>query len=112
MDSNKWTWEQENNCQCIEPCISDVSRKGGRRLGSIQYSVEVSIQWQEQYIKICRERQITATRNNTDETGINRTKLTRKQKWDVKQFYGHSKWHEKTESLLIAAKNNAISVQE
>ena len=32
-----------------------------------------------------------ATRNNTNNTRINRTKITRKQKWQEKQFYGHFK---------------------
>ena len=30
---------------------------------------------------------ITATRNNTDNTSINKTKITRKQKWEEKQLY-------------------------
>ena len=45
---------------------------------------------------------ITSTRNNTDNTNINRTKITRKQKWEEKQLYRHFKRqtseisHEKT----------------
>ena len=70
---------------------------------------------------------ITAIRNNIDNTKINRREITRKQKWDVKQLYRGFKWltsdisYEKTgtllrkenfqretESLLIVAQNNAI----
>ena len=80
----------------------------------------------EDYIEKCRGRLITATRNNTN-TRISRTTITRKQKWEKKQLYGRFKWltsdisHEKmwswlrkgnlkreTESLQIAAQNNAI----
>ena len=58
-----------------------VSRKeGGRRLASIQDSVEDSIQWQEDYIKNREGRLIIVTRNNADNTNTNRTKITRKQK--------------------------------
>ena len=35
---------------------------------------------------------ITATKNNTDNTSINRTKITRKRKKEDKQMYGHFKW--------------------
>ena len=70
---------------------------------------------------------ITVTINNTDNTSINRTKITRKQKSKEKQQYGQFKrqtseisrektwtWLRKrrlkreTESLLIAIHNNAI----
>ena len=73
------------------------------------------------------ERLITATRNDTDNMRINRTKLTRKLKLEEKQLYGHFKQQisdikrEKTwtwlrngnhmresVSLRIAAQNNAI----
>ena len=75
----------------------------------------------------CWGRLITATRNNTNDTKISRTKITRKQKWEEKQFYGRFYWltsdisHGKTlmwlrmgnfkretESLLIAIPNNAL----
>ena len=56
-----------------------MSRKeGGRGLASIEDSVYASVQLEE-YIENCGERLITATRNNTDKTRINRTKITRKQ---------------------------------
>ena len=58
-----------------------VSRKeGGRGLSSIQDSVDASVQRIEDYIKNCGGRLVTATRNNTDNTSINRTKITWKQK--------------------------------
>ena len=104
-----------------------VSRKQGRRgFASIEHNVDTSIQRLEDYIKKRGGRLITATRNNTDNTSNKRTKITRKQKWEEKQLYGHfhrqtSKisrekswtWLKKgnlwvTESLLIAAQNNAI----
>ena len=46
-----------------------VSRKeGGRRLASIQDSVDASIQRFEDYIKKNKESLITATKNNTNNT--------------------------------------------
>ena len=59
-----------------------VSRKERRGLASIQYNVDASIQKVKDYIRKCRGRLITASRNNTDNTNINRTKITRKQKWE------------------------------
>ena len=69
-----------------------MSRKGGRRgLASIEDNMDVSIQRLENYIKKCKGRLITATRNNTDNTSIKRTKITKKQKCEEKQLYGHLK---------------------
>ena len=70
---------------------------------------------------------ITVIRNNIYNTSINRINITRKQKWEEKQLYGHFKrqkreishvkiwtWPRKgnlmreAESLLITAQNNAI----
>ena len=104
--------------------------EGGRGLTSIQDSVDASIKRLEDYIKKRRRRLITYTRNNTENTRINRTTITRKQKWEEKQLYGYFKrqtskishekswtWlrngnikkkNKKTESLQIAAQNNAI----
>ena len=78
----------------------------------------------EDYIKKNQESLFTATRNNSR---INRTTITRKQKWEEKQLYEYFKRqtseisHEKTwtwlrkgnlkretESLPMAAPNNAI----
>ena len=74
-----------------------------------------------------RGRLIKATRNNTNDTRTSGTIITRKQKWEEKQLYGHFKWltsdisHKKiwtwlrkgnfkkeTESLQIATQNNTI----
>ena len=38
-----------------------------------------------------RGRLITAIKNNTDNTSINRTEITRKQKWEGTQLYGQFK---------------------
>ena len=61
------------------------------------------------------------TRNNSNNCRINKTNLTRNQKWEFKQLYGHFKpqtivilhddvWtrqrKRETESHLIAAQNN------
>ena len=103
-----------------------VSRKeGGRGLASIEDSVDASIQRLEDYIEKHEGGLITTIRNDTDNTMDNRM-TTRKQKWEEKQIYGRFKrlinisdektwiWLRKgnlkgeTESLLIAAQNNAI----
>ena len=81
----------------------------------------------ENYIQKHEGRLITATRHETENTMNNRMTVTRKQKWEGKQFYerfkrlinniSHDKtwtWLRKgnfkreTESLLIAALDNAI----
>ena len=104
-----------------------VSRKeGGRRLASIEDSVDASIQRLGDYIQKHDGGLITAIRNDTDNTIDNRITITRKQKWKGKQLYerfkrliniSHDKtwtWLRKrnfkreTESLLIAARDNAI----
>ena len=104
-----------------------VPRKdGGRGLASIEDSVDSSIQRLEDYIEKHERGLITAIRNNTDNT-IDDRMTTRKQKWEKKQLYGRFKrlinnishqktwtWLSKgnlkreTESLLIAAQDNAI----
>ena len=69
-----------------------VSRKEGwRGLISVQNNIDASIRQLEDYIKMHGGRLITATRNNTDNTSINWTKITQKQKWEGKQLYGHFK---------------------
>ena len=104
-----------------------VSRKGGRGLFSIEDSVDASIRRLEDYIKMSKERLITAANNSTDNIGVNKTIITRKQKWEEKQLYGYFKqqtdeishkktwtWLRKgnfkweTESLLITAQNNTL----
>ena len=102
-------------------------REVGRGLDSIEDTVDASIQRLEDYREKHERGLITTTRNNTDYTIDERMKTTRKQKWEGKQLYGcfkhlinnisHQKtwtWLRKgnlkreTESLLIAAQDNAI----
>ena len=105
-----------------------VSRKeGGRGFASIEDSVDAAIKRIEDYIQKHEGGLVTATRNDTDNTMHNRMKITRKQKWEGKQLNGRFKrlknnisymktwtWLRKgnfkreTESLLIAAQNNAV----
>ena len=66
-----------------------MSRKEGERgLASIEDSVNTSIQRLEDYIENRRERLISSTRKNTDDTWTNRMLIARKQKLGKKQFYG------------------------
>ena len=63
-----------------------MSRKeGGRGLVSIEDNIGASIQRLEDYIEKSVGRLITATRNNTDDTRISRTEITKKQKWEEKK---------------------------
>ena len=104
-----------------------VSRKeGGRGLTSIEDSVDASIQRFKDYLGKHDGGLFTAIRNDTDNTIDIRMTITRK-KWEEKQLFGRFKrlinnishqktwtWLRKknlkreTESLLIAAKDNAI----
>ena len=95
-------------------------KEGGKSLAIIEDSVDTSIQCLEDYIKSRGGRLITATRNNTNNTNI----ITRKRQ--EKQLLEHFKRQtseisdenldmakegnlkRETESLLIAAQNNAI----
>ena len=104
-----------------------LEKWGGRGLASIEDSVDASIQRLEDYIEKHEQGLITAIRNDTDNTRDDRMTTTRKQKWEEKQLYGRFKrlinnisyqktwtWQRKgnlkreTESLLIAAQDNAI----
>ena len=106
-----------------------VSRKeGGRGLANIEDCVETTIQQLEDYTKKSKDRLLMAANNSRCGIWTNRkTTKTRKQKWEEKQLYGYFKRqieevaHEKTwtwlrkgnlkretESLIIAAQNNAI----
>ena len=71
--------------------LANIGMKNSQIVASIEDSVDASIQRQEDYIKKRERRLITATRNDTDSTCINKTKITRKQKWEEKQLYGHFK---------------------
>ena len=105
--------------------VVDQKKRGGRGLASSEDSIDASIQQLNDYIEKHEEGLITATRNDTGNTKANR--MTMKRKWEEKQLYGCFKRlisnisHEKTrtwirkgnlkketESLLIAAQNNAI----
>ena len=54
-----------------------VPRKGGKRIASIEDNFDSSIQRREDFTKKCGGRLITASRNYTVNTRINRTKITR-----------------------------------
>ena len=59
-----------------------VSRKeGGREIANIEDIVDASMQRLEDYIENCWRRLFTVTRNDTDNTRINRIEINRKQKW-------------------------------
>ena len=66
-------------------------KKVGSGLTSTEDSVDASIQRLEDYIEKRGGRLITSSRNNTNNTSINRTKITRKQKWEGRQLYGRFK---------------------
>ena len=109
-----------------------VSKKeGGRGLASIEDTVDASIQRLEDSLEKKEGGLITAIKNDTDNTMTNRLTITRKQKWEEKQFYERFKrlinnispektwmWLRKgnfkreTESPLIAAENNAIRTNQ
>ena len=60
-----------------------VSGKEGRkRLSNIEERVDTSIRRLEDCIKYNEKWLITATRNSTSSTRINKTTITRKQKWE------------------------------
>ena len=56
--------------------------KGGRRLASIDDSVNASIQQLEDYREKHERRLITAIRNDTNNMIDDRMAITRKQKWE------------------------------
>ena len=101
-------------------------KEEGRGLTIIEDSLDASSRVLKDYFKKSKERLITVTRNGTDNIMINRTIITRKQKWEEKQLYGYLKqetgkishkmcmllrkgnFKRETESLLIATQNNVI----
>ena len=62
-----------------------------RRLTSIEDNVDASIQRLTDYLRRCRVRLITATRNSTKRTRTITTEIIRKQKREVKQHSGRFK---------------------
>ena len=107
--------------------LNESRKGGGRGLTSIEDSVVASIQRLEDLLENRDGKLITATRNNTDNMRTDRKTITRKQTWEEKQLCGRFKRqisnfsHEEmwmwlikgnlkreTESLFIAAENNAI----
>ena len=66
------------------------SNEWGRGLAGIKDSVDSSF-WGFENYKKSKERPFKATRQSTDNICINRTKITRKQKWEEKQLYGYFK---------------------
>ena len=102
-------------------------REGGRGLASTEDSVDASIQRFKDYMEKLGRRLIIATRNNTNNMRTSGTTITGKQNWEEKQLNGCFKQltsnisqekmcmrlrkgnlKSETESLLIAAQNNAI----
>ena len=53
---------------------------------NIEESIDTSIKRLEEYIKKDGAKLTTLTRNNTGKMNINRTKITRKQKWEEKMY--------------------------
>ena len=66
-----------------------MSRKEGGR--GLTKSIDASIQKVEDYTETRGERLITAIRNKTGDTRINRTNITRKQIWEEKIVCGRFK---------------------
>ena len=107
--------------------LYESRKEGGRGFTSIEDTADASIQRLEDYIEKHERGLITTIRNDTDDTIDERVTTTRKQKWEGKQLCGRFKrlinnishpktwtWLRKgnfkreTESLLIAAQDNAI----
>ena len=135
MNLDKWT-KKTRKLMTMHKALhprEDVDRlytprkDGARGLASIEDSVDTPIQRLEDYIEKHERGLITAIKNNTDYTIVNRMTKTRKQKWERKQLHrrfkrlinkiSHDKtwtWPRKghfkreTESLLMAAQNSAI----
>ena len=102
-------------------------RERKKDLLALKASIDASRERIKDYIEKCGGRLITASRNNTDDTRIKRTEITRKPKWEEKQLYGRfkrltsdishetkgtwlRKWNFKreTESIFTTTQSNAI----
>ena len=105
----------------------EFEKKKEEELVALKIVLDALIQWLEDYIERHRRKLITASRNNTDDTRINKTKITKKQKEEEKQLYRRFKWltnvisdektqiwlkngnlKRETEFLIIAGQNNTI----
>ena len=66
-------------------------KKERKGLASFENSVHALIQRLESYVEKHEQGLMTAIKNNADNTIDNRMTITRKQKWEEKQIYGHFK---------------------
>ena len=66
--------------------LYESRKKRGRGPISIEDIIDASVWWLEDYAKKSRGRQITVIRKDTDNRNINRTTITRQQKWEEKQL--------------------------
>ena len=71
----------------MDRAICIKKKKGVRGLGSIEDSVDTSIQRLEDYIEKHERGLITAIKKKTGKTIDNRMTKTRKQKWEGKQLH-------------------------
>ena len=100
--------------------LYESRKEGGRGLASIEDNIDASIQRLEDYIEKHERRLITAIRNGTDYTIDERMTITRKQNGEKNNCMAALKTNKQhltpenldftrdTESLLIAAQDNAI----
>ena len=71
--------------------LYESKKEGGRGLTRIEDTVDASIPRLKDYIEKRVEKLLTAIRNNNDNTRMNWSEITRKQKWEEKQFCGRFK---------------------
>ena len=71
--------------------LYESKKEGGRGPANIEDNVDIPKRRFEDYIKKRKEKQVTAIRNNTNNSRIKRTTMCRKQKWEEKLLYGHFK---------------------
>ena len=117
MNLNEWRKEQENLWLCIRHYIPETTltddmyqERVRKRTCSIEDSVDASIKRLEDYIQKHDGGLNTAIRNDTDNTMDNRMTITRKQKWEGKQFYGLWFDFHMTDRLAITVHNFACHV--
>ena len=84
LDKNTWnylTMCRLSKLRVYKQIVCVKKKKGERGRASTENCIDASIQKLD-YIRKCRGRLITSTRNNTENTTINRIKITKKQKWE------------------------------